>query len=505
MRTRWNSYHSKHMDDRGAAMITVILTILIIMIMASSLLTMASMNYRMRMNNYKSKQNTYKTELALEKIRVDLRNDVQAAVQGSADKALTAYQYLMNSNNFNKYFTSYNAAANDGGGRVTINASTANLSYDATKVKLENVDIVYTENGMKTHLTTDIVMDFPKVQKKAKLMDYSFIAMNGMNFSGSNVKKVTIHGNVYAKSDSSFNPAISITCTKNAEIIFTGNTITIDGDVYIGKGNTLSFSDTSGGNATVIINGKVTLQDSSAILKIAPSVTNLYIKDGIVKNGGSVIPSDWESRNNASLANKVNHLVMDDVLAGDKRIVARVGDQETTFEHFGYTYARDHGQQNAQYWIDPNQVMNGQGLEGENTTILFSRTNQTIPINNNWSYTDSGKSLVGILINPSKNTTMSFQVAGQYAGMFVSDSSVTFSENNSEYEVMPYTMAHNLEDAMDKWIRIGQINNKPVYVQLEALFAEDLVTKLGAGSSSGGSGGTQTNAVWVTFSNWSME
>ena len=113
---------------------------------------------------------------------------------------------------------------------------------------------LHTEQGMKTHLTTDIIMDFPKVQKKAKLMDYSFIAMNGMNFSGSNVKKVTIHGNVYAKAENSFTPAVNITCTKNAEIIFTGNTITIDGDVYIGKGNTLSFSDTSGGSKTRKIN-----------------------------------------------------------------------------------------------------------------------------------------------------------------------------------------------------------------------------------------------------------
>lgn len=505
MRKILNSYHSKNRDDRGAAMITVILTILIIMIMASSLLTMASMNYRMRLNNYKSKQNSYKTELALEKIRVDLRNEVQAAVQGSTDKALTAYQYLMNTNNFNKFFSSYNAAAADGGGRVTINAASANLSYDSTKVKLENVDIVYTEQGMKTHLTTDIIMDFPKVQKKAKLMDYSFIAMNGMNFSGSNVKKVTIHGNVYAKAENSFTPAINITCTKNAEIIFTGNTITIDGDVYIGKGNTLSFADTSGGSATVIINGKVTLQDSTSILKISPSVKNLYIKDGITKNGGSVIPSDWESRNNASLANKVNHLQMEEVLAADKQVTARVGDQQMTFDHFGYKYAKDHGQQDASHWIDPNTVMNGQGLEGENTTILFSRTNQTIPINNDWSYTQSGKSLVGILINPNKTTEMSFQVAGQYAGMFVSDSSVKFSENNDTYEIMPYTMAHNMEDAMDKWIKIGRLNNKDVYVQLSALFADDLVTKLGAGSSTGGSEGSQTNAVWVTFSNWSME
>ncbi|MBR5348097.1 MAG: hypothetical protein IK125_02570 [Lachnospiraceae bacterium] len=505
MRSIRNINRTKHMNDRGAAMITVILTILIIMIMASSLLTMASMNYRMRMNNYRSKQNEYKTELALENIRAELRNDLQTAVQGSADKALTAFQYLKNPTNFAKYFSSYTAAADDGGGLVTINADASKLSYDATKTVLKDVDIVYTENGMKTHLVTDICLEFPKVGKKAKLMDYSFIALNGMNFSGSNVKKVTIHGNVYAKSDSSLNPALKITCTRNAEIIFTGNTVTIDGDVYIGKGNTLTFSNISGGNATIIINGKVTLQDSTATLSISPSVTNLYIKDGVTKNGGKVIPDNWEEKINTSLANKVQHLVMDDVLAADKQVKARVGNQEVTFDHFGYVYAKDHGQQDASHWIDPNQVMNGQGLEGENTTILFSRTNQTIPINNDWSYTSTGKSLVGILINPSRNTEMSFQVAGQYAGMFVSDSSVKFSENNDTYEIMPYTQAHNMEDAMDKWIHIGQLNNKPVYVQLSALFADDLVQKLGAGTSSGGSGGTQTNAVWVTFSNWSME
>ena len=148
--------------------------------------------------------------------------------------------------------------------------------------------------------------------------------------------------------------------------------------------------------------------------------------------------------------------------------------------------------------------MNGQGLEGENTTVLFSRTDQTIPINNNWALSN-GKSLVGILINPYKNATMSFQVAETYAGMFISDSSILFEANNDNYEIMPYTQAHNMEDAMDKWIRIGQLNNKPVYVQLSALFADDLVTKLGAGSSASSSSGTQTNAVWVTFSNWVME
>ena len=505
MRTHIVSTYRKRMDDRGAAMITVILTILIIMIMASSLLTMASMNYRMRINNYRAKKNSYKTELALEKIRVELRNDVQAAVQGTADKALTAFQYLKNPNNFAKYFTSYDAAASDGGGRVTINADPSNLSYDATKTVLKNVDIVYTEDGMKTHLNTDICLEFPRVEKKAKLMDYSFIAMNGMNFSGSNVKKVTIHGNVYAKAQNSMSAALDIRCTRNAEVIFTGETITIDGDVYIGKGNTLTFSNISGGNSTVIINGKVTLQDSTATLSISPSISNLYIKDGITKNGGNVIPDNWEEKNNPALASKVHHLTMDEVLAEDKRVVARVGGQEMTFEHFGYVYARDHGQQDASHWLDPNQVMNGQGLEDENTTILFSRTNQTIPINNDWSYTATGKSLVGILINPNRTTEMSFQVAGQYAGMFISDSSVKFSENNDTYEIMPYTMAHNMEDAMDKWIKIGRLNNKDVYVQLNALFADDLVTKLGGGTSSSSGGGNQTNAVWVTFSNWSME
>ena len=505
MRKRWNSYHSKHMDDRGAAMITVILTILIIMIMASSLLTMASMNYRMRMNNYKSKQNTYKTELALEKIRVDLRNDVQAAVQGSADKALTAYQYLMNSNNFNKYFTSYNAAATDGGGRVTINASTANLSYEATKVKLENVDIVYTENGMKTHLTTDIIMDFPKVQKKAKLMDYSFIAMNGLDFVGGNVKTVTIHGNVYCKSQNSMNPALEITYkTHGATIVMTGNTITIDGDVFIGKQCSLSFTNISGGDSTVIINGKVTLENSSSSFTISPSVKRLYIKDGITANGGSVLPENWSTLNDPTLKNKIEHLEMTDVLASHKQVNGRIGGEEMIFSDFGYDNAKPHGQQDPTKWIDPNHIMNGINLQGDESTQLFSRTSQGIPINSNlaWSH---GKSLIGILIDPSHTNDMSFQVANTYVGMFITDSSIVFSANNDNYEVMPYTQAHNMEDCMERWVDIGRVNGKLVSVQLKALFADDLVQKLGAVSSTGSSGGSQTNAVWVTFSNWSME
>jgi|GEM_PF-3303940 len=498
-------YQAKYMDDRGAAMVTVILTILIIMIMASSLLTMASMNYRMRLNNYKAKQNNYKTELALEKIRVQLRNDVQTAVQGSADKALTAYQYLKNSNNFARYFSSYDAAAEDGGGRVTISADASNLSYDATKTILKNVDILYEEDGMSTRLTTDICLEFPKVEKKANLMDYSFIALNGMEFVGGNVKKVTVHGNVYARSGSSLKPAVDISyASHGTDIIFTGDTITIDGDVYIGKECSLSFTNPTGGNATVIINGKVTLENSTSTFTISPSVSDLYIKDGITANGGKVLPSDWASMNNSALKNKTQHLDIKDVLAEDKRVKAKVGDQEVIFEHFGYKYAKDHGQQSADQWIDPNTVMNLSELQGANKTYLYSRTNQHIPINKNWSWSN-GVSLIGILINPSKNSEMTFNGAGTYAGMFISENDIRFVANNDTYEIMPYTMANNLEDVMDKWVKIGRLNNKDVYVQLSAIFSDDLVTKLGAGSSVGGAGSTQTNAVWVTFSNWTME
>lgn len=76
----------KKMNDRGSALLTVILVVGFLTILATTLLYVSGMNFQTKQADYQNKKNFYSGEVALEQIRADLMADAsEAAVEAYND------------------------------------------------------------------------------------------------------------------------------------------------------------------------------------------------------------------------------------------------------------------------------------------------------------------------------------------------------------------------------------------------------------------------------------
>lgn len=78
----------ERLDDRGAALVTVIIVVGLLSILATTFLYLSGMNFFMKKTDQKTKESFYEAETALEEIRAEL-------MELSADAAGKAYQRLI--------------------------------------------------------------------------------------------------------------------------------------------------------------------------------------------------------------------------------------------------------------------------------------------------------------------------------------------------------------------------------------------------------------------------
>lgn len=78
----------ERLDDRGAALVTVIIVVGLLSILATTFLYLSGMNFFMKKTDQKTKESFYEAETALEEIRAEL-------MELSADAAGKAYQRLL--------------------------------------------------------------------------------------------------------------------------------------------------------------------------------------------------------------------------------------------------------------------------------------------------------------------------------------------------------------------------------------------------------------------------
>lgn len=78
----------KKLDDRGAAIVTVIVVVAFISILATMLLYMAGINYEMKIQDYATKCSFYDTEIFMEEVKSQMALDASVAF----DKAINKVQ-----------------------------------------------------------------------------------------------------------------------------------------------------------------------------------------------------------------------------------------------------------------------------------------------------------------------------------------------------------------------------------------------------------------------------
>lgn len=108
MKRRWKGSMKRKLNNKGSALLTVILVVGFVTILATILLYVTGMNFQIKQADYQNKKNFYTGETALEQIRANLLEDVSRASVEAYNEVLRRYVELgspdMRQMEYNKLF-----------------------------------------------------------------------------------------------------------------------------------------------------------------------------------------------------------------------------------------------------------------------------------------------------------------------------------------------------------------------------------------------------------------
>lgn len=286
-------------DNKGSAIVMVLVIIAFISILVSVLCYRAILNYQMKVVDYKSKDNFYTAESALEEVRTGLQSIASNAVTESYVEVMQSYHDYSNQERANQFSYLYMLklvdALKDGGDdekydvdllkaylTQPVNPSGVGAKLEATggannmlpyteALILENVKITYTDDkGFVSIIETDIQMNLPAIDfneafRMPDILDYCIIANNSMIFNGGNT---SIKGSVYAGKNGINLKGASTLNIDEAELVVT------DGTINIESGSTLNVNSVDSNtwakdialtSAKATINGNTYIADDTTI------------------------------------------------------------------------------------------------------------------------------------------------------------------------------------------------------------------------------------------------
>lgn len=201
------------LNNKGAAMVSVVIVAAFITILASTMLYFTSMNYQMKSTGYQNNRSFYKAEEALDVIKSVLVKDVSAAYEKAYKATMVEYAAFdptTRQSEFQKVFideleTLWTGRAASAGSyeeaiKALIDSDTgvdATLKSDAKgciyvdpvapavgiskiesegKFIIENVKVNYTQNGYTSYINTDICLVAPDYDFTLEASSASYVA-----------------------------------------------------------------------------------------------------------------------------------------------------------------------------------------------------------------------------------------------------------------------------------------------------------------------------------------
>ncbi|SCY00071.1 hypothetical protein SAMN02910370_00979 [Lachnospiraceae bacterium XPB1003] len=291
----------KEDNNRGAAMVSVLIAVAFIAILATSLLYLAYMNYLTKVMRYGSNDDFYTSEYAVDELSSTLQ---QIAVDkgkagGNISDAISTITAKVGGGSGtydnDKVQTLLRAATHD----ASISVNTAVTSGDnyvttTNTVTLKGVEITSTSpQGYVSTVRTDIIINFrPQGEGSLDINDFSVISDSPIRCGG-DAGDLVLSGCIYCQKSSSHDPSMGSGMGTNtamhlddhAVVQMIGDKAVINGDLVIGNGCTLLVSNDTvvygnvkiGTNSTLIIldkfkvtgsisgSGKYKVQDASKL------------------------------------------------------------------------------------------------------------------------------------------------------------------------------------------------------------------------------------------------
>lgn len=184
-----NKWQGKKWDDRGGALITVVVVTAFISILVTIILYAAGMNYYMKNADKKNKDSFYEAEIVMESIKAGLVPEAKAAFQEACEVTMINFAGLSDDDRrtlYNKTFTdalktnfdnhvttsgtleSYVKTLVPSGylntpNELTVASAELDLHADAGYVLLKDVTLKYQKDGYYSQIKTDFMIKIPKI------------------------------------------------------------------------------------------------------------------------------------------------------------------------------------------------------------------------------------------------------------------------------------------------------------------------------------------------------
>lgn len=327
---------NKKLNNKGSAIVLVIIAMGFIGLLASMILWMTYMNYLMKTTDKKSTNNFYSAEVVMEQIKVGLQDTVSDSMSKAYRKTLESYTLLDNDdqrksffqNEMKKELTTHFMGADashydfelirdyvdtnltDPAAKPYANVRCVNFanaskfsapsdptmafmetSVSDNTIVLRNVDVVYTDQkGFISAIHSDFRLAVPEITfsnmaVSANFADYSLVANEQLLSNGTGSSLVTIEGSVYGGNGGSEEAGLgtnSVVIGDGANWLFqNGSKLVTKKAVSLGENSKLSIRDDE------IWVGNLSLDAKNGILDMD---TSAHVKDDLTvwKENGRV-------------------------------------------------------------------------------------------------------------------------------------------------------------------------------------------------------------------------
>ncbi len=276
----------KYNNNKGAALISVMIAVTFITIVASALLYMAYMNFAMKSMSVQSKSNFYETEGYLQNVTVKM----QDIIAQSSNPETTLATYISDTGDYNckkileQSYSSYGVTGDADSASFEIDGDTVTLKKGTLKKAVETVSsktkkytfkdltiIQENQDGLVNNIKTDVVYYVTKETTNAKaggIGEFSMLMDGSLSSSGGKFDSMTLYGNNFI-SDAEYRSDLgrtipgdsAIVLDNCAKITMAGEYCVVYGDIHLYNSSSLIVTK---GNLCVY--GDIYLHDQSTLI-----------------------------------------------------------------------------------------------------------------------------------------------------------------------------------------------------------------------------------------------
>lgn len=325
-------------DNRGAALVTAVITIMFIAILGTTLLSVSYSNLIMKKNNTRAKDNLYTAEMAM--------GELQSVLRSQSDKTAVV-NLLHDTSKVNTTTKTFNASqfypmafgeANSADDSITVTYGAISETPDS--IVISDVTASSIVDGFESKVTTDIVITYSSGGRyNLDINDFSILSDQDFSLYDPSQPRATnghIYGYLYCGKQSGSSAAMTIGDTSTINII--SEAAIINGDLVVRDNATLHIL-----GGTCIVTGNIKVEGNATLIvssdcKVSGTATGRIIgRNNITTNTGININS---ALNNGTVTKGLFRDVEITDASGGNRVTVNVGTSLA--------------QQNKQYKVDTN-------------------------------------------------------------------------------------------------------------------------------------------------------